>query len=208
MKCLRRFFRKPPTPRVRHQTPKTNVVSIVVGHNSEKQGAVNYLGESEFVFNKRIAKKLKLKLSQRWIPSVIFTRGAGSYNEQCDRIYDACLEHKVRLSVHLHFNSASGDVLGCEALIVESETPLDNLFAGIFTGTLAKRYGFKNRGVKTLKRGHNGYGMMKAVRDSGAIAVLVEPCFADKKTSESELIFEQEDKYVDVLADAIQKAVE
>jgi len=189
---------------------KGNVVALVVGHNSYAQGADNYLKESEFTFNSRIARKAKLKLTAKAIPCVILTRGRGSYSSQSREVADACRKHNAKLSVHMHFNSASSAARGVETLILNTSSTLDNAFADVFSTLLNERYAFYKRGdkgSKTISSGHNGYGMMSKVRREGTIPVLIEPCFAHYKNPESELVFEQEDKYVDVLVEAIEKVV-
>ena len=123
-------------------------LAIIVGHNKKKQGADNYLGESEWVFNSRIARKLQVKLTALGIESV----------------------------------------------------------ADTFTDILNESYGFKERrddGVYIVGSRHNGFGMINAV-NRYAISCLVEACFAGYKNKESELVFEHEDKYVDVFVKAIE----
>ena len=188
----------------------SNVIALVVGHNSHDQGATNYLKESEFSFNSRIARKLKLKLTANHIPSIVITRKKGSYSGQCYQVAEACRRVNALLSVHLHFNSASSKAKGCEVLIVPTASEVDNRFADKFTDILNEKYGFVERGndgTKLLSSGHSGYGMMNAVRNGGTIPVLVEPCFAHYRSKESALIFESEDEYVNVLLSAIMEVV-
>lgn len=181
------------------------ILGIVVGHNEKAQGAVNYLGESEFQFNSRIAKKLQFKLREKGIISNIIFRPVGSYSYQvsCTRrdLHNSGCTH----SLHLHFNSASSNALGCEVLLVDTLSAHDNLIADIITDKLNERFNFHERGqdgLRILKQNHNGFRMLKEISDSGLSPVLVEPCFAHYRNAESALIFEKEDLYVNVLCDS------
>lgn len=186
-------------------------IQIVVGHNRSSRGAVNYLGESEYTFNSRIAEKLAVKLAEYGHQTIIEKRPVASYSVQCDHIERETLKNQPDFSLHLHFNSYNKKVMGCEAYICgdasQSVIQRSAAFADTFTDILNERYGFKERyedGVLKLYSGHNGYGMM--VKTSKYCpAVLVEPCFANIKTEESRLIFENEDKYVDVIVDSFKK---
>jgi len=183
------------------------VIGIVVGHNATAQGADNYLGESEYEINSRIAIKLKDKLNELLIPSVIVHRPTGvSYSSQARSVARSLSASGVYAAVLLHFNSAGRGARGCEVLIAKTATPKDNLFADAFTDTLNEEYGFIERGddgIQTISSSHNGYGMISRINKKGIISALVEPAFADYRTNESRLIFEEEDKYVLVLARAI-----
>ena len=182
------------------------IIALVIPHNKKSQGANNYLGESEYVFGKRIISKVKVKLELLGYSIVIIERPVGGYTYQCRHVAKMCKKYKVDFSLHLHFNSASYKVLGCEVLIAPTQSDLDNKLADVLTDLLNERYGFKERGsdgVKTLEPSHNGYGMMSAVSKVGTVAVLLEPCFANRRTKESALIFENEDLYTDVIVDSI-----
>ena len=70
-----------------------------------------------------------------------------------------------------------------------------------------QKLGFRERhddGIKIVSKGHNGYGMIDGLNDAGVMSVLLEPCFATNRT-QAKKIFEQEDKYVDILVDAVHK---
>lgn len=180
-------------------------IALVVGHNKKDQGANNYLGESEWQFNSRIARKIQVKLNDLGIDSVIIFRPYNvSYSRQCNSVADQVKEHKCTHAILLHFNDASGtSAMGCEVLVKKTSTLEDDKFADTFTDILNERYGFKERrndGMYVVSSRHNGYGMINAI---DAITCLVEACFAGYKNKESELVFEHEDKYVDVFIDSI-----
>lgn len=189
--------------------PDDNVpIALVVGHNHKSQGATNYLGESEYRFNKRIANKIQQKLLVNGIKTAIIERPTGSYSYQSRKVAEMCKELGVEFSMHMHFNSASSKARGCEVLVAPTSTKLDDNFADYMTDRLNKEYGFRERhedGIKRVYKGHRGYTMLAAVRDKGIIPVLLEPTFANHRHRESILIFEQEDKYVDLLVDCLYK---
>lgn len=214
------FKKKPPRveiPRLPVIVPPVGVfvptskikVAIIVGHNKKKQGATNYLDESEWVFNSRIARKLQGKLAALGIDSVIIFRPYDvGYDDQCEAVADEAARLGCTHAISLHFNDASSrSAMGVEVLIAKTATEADNKFADIFSDILNEEYGFVERrddGVYTISDRHNGSGMINAVNDKGIITCLVEVCFGGHKTKESELIFEQEDKYVDVLVKSVR----
>lgn len=181
-------------------------LGIVVGHNARAQGAVNYLGESEYVFGKRIAKKIQEKLAAKGRKSAILYRPEkGGYRYECEYIANQVRELGLQITYHLHFNSASVRATGCEILIAPTADKTDNLLADYITDKLNERYRFKERGedgVLTVQKGHRGYLMLEKVREAGAYPLILEPCFGHYRNRESQLIFEREDAYVDILVDA------
>jgi len=185
-------------------------IAIVVGHNSKKQGADNYLGESEYNFNSRIANKLQLKLASEGVSSFVIKRPSGvSYRKQSIVVANKVDELNASHAILLHFNSAGRGAMGVEVLIAQTATKGDNIFADNFSDMLNEEYGFIERrddGVFTINKNHNGFQMINRINGKGIVSCLVEPCFADYKTKESQLIFEQEDKYVDVLLRSVLKS--
>lgn len=201
-------LRDKPKPIIVNPSPinvvNSKIIALVIPHNKKKQGAVSYTGESEYVFHKRIITKARIKLEILGYTVVIIERPVGSYSYQCRYVAEMCVRYKVAYSLHLHFNGATYEVLGCEVWIAATQTKLDNKLADIFTDLLNERYGFKERGndgCRILSSNHSGYGMMNAVSNIGVICALSEVCFANFRTKESMIIFEQEDKYVDVIVD-------
>lgn len=189
---------------------KSDPVGIVVGHNATKQGAVNYLGESEWEFNKRIAEKLQLKLRDMEVSSTIFHRPSnGGYSYECDFIAGALQLAGCKYSIHLHFNSSgSKKARGCEVLVpVNCE---DISIAESITESLKNIFKFRLRhgdGILPVLPGHNGWTMLRKVRAKGVFPAIVEPCFGNYRNNESAKIFENEDSYVELLAEAISKVV-
>lgn len=198
-------------PKVEAKTPQRNTsgstIGIVVGHNKRAQGASNYLDESEWVFNSRIAKKLQVKLAEAGVNSVVVYRPErGGYSHEVSSVIRQLKDFACKFSIHLHFNSAGAGAMGCEVLVADTRDTYDNAWGKVFSDMLNETYGFRERGndgVKTLKPKHRGATMLYAAKRAGITGVLPEPCFGDYRTKESALIFEQEDKYVDVLRDAV-----
>ena len=201
-----------PLPESTSRTGSTSdtVVGLVVGHNKRAQGANNYLGESEWVFNSRIAKKLQSKMNDAGIKSVIvFRPDSGGYRHECRSVAKELEKHGCSYSIHMHFNSAGATARGCEVLVAPTRTDRDDLFGQVFTDILNEKYKFVERGkdgVKTVYKGHNGYGMLAEVKSRGITPVLIEPCFANTRNRESRIIFENEDRYVAVLLEAVRRA--
>ena len=195
------------------EAPKVEIEKIpldfgfIVGHNINAQGANNYLGESEWIFGKRIATKAIAKLEALNYSNVyMLLRPDGDYNRQVSHIVHQVTELKIKNTLELHFNSASGRALGVETLISQSATEEDNKAAILFADLLSKKYNFNfkeraDNGVFTVDKNHNGAGMLYAISRAGAVAILVEPCFANYRNPESIAIFENEDFYVDVLVE-------
>lgn len=183
-------------------------IGIIVGHNVKAQGAVNYLGESEYIFNKRIARKVQENLASKGIKSVILERPTGSYSSQCQWVANKCEELDVAFAISLHFNSASGQAKGCECLVLDTSSPRDNVYGDFLTDELHRKLGIVERGsngVKTIYKGHNGYGMLEALRKKGTTCVLIEPTFANYRHKESIAIFEREDNYVNILVKSLTR---
>lgn len=185
------------------------MIGLVVGHTEKQQGAVNYLGETEYLFNKRIARKVQEQLHANSIGSVVIERPAGNtYANQAKEVARMCRKYGVVFSLHLHFNSSSAFVMGCEALVPPYPSEDNFNCADYITDKLNSDYGFVQRhdsGVKELAKGHSGYLMLNEVRASDTVPVLIEPTFANIRHRESILIFEQEDKYVSLLADCLYR---
>jgi hypothetical protein len=178
-------------------------LAIVVGHNERAQGANNYLGESEWVFNKRIAYKLISKLEVLGIrSSIIFRPKSGGYRHECRYVKGRIKELGCTHAMLLHFNAAGASARGCEVLISHRR---GGAFADSISDRLNESLGIKERhddGVKMVYSGHNGFVMINGIDSLGVVTVLVEPCFGGYRTTESEAIFEDEDRYVSILAEA------
>lgn len=179
-------------------------VAIIVGHNKKSQGAVNYLGETEYIFNSRIARKVKERLAELGVNSAVIFRPVGGYSFQCKEVAKSAKLLGSVYALELHFNGAANpSARGCEVLVRRTVNPIDNKFADYITDRL-ELYGVKQRnqdGVSEIGPDHNGFGMLDALGDVGILASIIEPCFAMNR-DESKVIFENEDIYVEILTDA------
>ena len=183
-------------------------IAILVGHNSVAQGADNYKGESEFKFNSRIARKLLPKINKQ---AVIIKRPAiADYTANCKHVKKLVEALEVPLVLSLHFNAYDKPAYGAEALLITTMSEIDNKLGDKITDLLNEKLGFKERGedgVKLLRQGTRAYKMHSYVEAAGSLLVTIEPCFANIKHKESEALFENEDKYVDILVEAINEIV-
>ena len=187
------------------------VVSLIVGHNALNQGAKNYLGESEYVFNLRVAKKVAYKLSEDHnICTAIIKRPPNkSYTRQVDDVRQQLKEIECYFAIELHFNAAVPEARGCEVLLIDRDSFLVTHIALEFARLVNKKLGIPIRhqtGVKVIGEGHNGYGMMRGLKDDNILSMIVEPAFASNR-HDAKALFENEDKYVDILVKCICKVV-
>lgn len=192
------------------------VIAIVPGHTLLNQGAINYLGETEYVFNSRIAIKLQHKLWRERIHNLVIKRDEGnyrknghSYQDQIREVANDCKESCATYSLHLHFNSFAEKAYGCEILLpTDNDEELISLAESIADGI--SELNIKKRGkdgIKFLSEIDRGYPMLKAVCDVGTKALLIEPAFANFRHKESIAIFENEDRYVDILVECLVEAI-
>lgn len=186
-------------------------IAILVGHNPQNQGAYNYLDESEFMFNRRIAKKLGHKLYEMKIRHRIFFRSqsnniAAELTATAGNILSWERAPNIIL-LELHFNSAkSRYAKGCEVLALENDLS-SILLADLLTDNISKVLKIKERhtnGVKIIREKNLGYKNLAIMHENGITTkVIVEPCFAGWRNEESKQVFENEDVYVTVLAQTI-----
>lgn len=201
---------------------KATKIALIIGHTNKSQGAVNYKGESEFVFNSRIADKVKKIMKEKYPNKSVklFFREEGYYSTAVTKVGEEIGKWKAKISLELHFNSLDKVAYGCEILIWDgSEFFDDNLkIADKITDNLSKKFNLRQRnkhqykdlthgdGVKILKSKERGALNIKACNDNGVkIAMLIEPCFANVETNESKAIFDNEDSYAEFLADELAR---
>ena len=177
----------------------TSTTALVVGHNSKDKGAINFLGEYEYDFNLRIAKKVRELIN---IP-VVLRPPIKSYSKQVRAVADACLKLNVKHTIHLHFNSFNKRSQGVEVLIRNTDNYIDNEIAEFFVSEINKHFGIQSRGVKEISSGHSGYKMLDTISAVGILSMIVEPVFGDSKSSKD--FFMIEDKYVNILCETINR---
>lgn len=176
--------------------------AIVVGHDQKDQGAFNYLNESEWSFNRRVGKKVQAILLDKGLSVSLVQKIPGlRYRDECEAVVEALRDLKVTHALELHFNWFVSEILGCEAL-VSSFGDSFKLAAGILNELVNR--GFKHRGIKQGEGQIRGMALLKMMSQKGIEGVILEPCFGNFKTKESEFIFESEDLYCAILADQIE----
>jgi len=184
-------------------------IAIVIGHNAKASGADNYKGESEFSYNSRIARKLvdrmnKINPVNKYI--IVERPAVRSYNMQVKAVEKQCVKHGVREAYCLHFNDASSSSAnGLEILHTILLSMEQKLRAKKIAYDLAEMSGSVlrgNEGLKKIKSGHGGYKMMYTLETNYIDTILLEPCFA-KDRNAGYFFFEEEDKYVELLAKGI-----
>lgn len=173
-------------------------LAIVVGHNSASQGAVRKdTGESEFVWNGRLARRIERLASSYDLDVRVFHRTpGGGYRAEIRRVYDEVDAWRADASVELHFNgAASPDATGTETLT--SGTALSLRLAESVQREMVVALGLRDRGIRTRAAQERGGGSLYAGR---APAILVEPFFGSSPVGTRAT---DEDSEQERLADAI-----
>lgn len=191
-------------------------VALIVGHyvNGPDRGAVNYKGEPESSYNERIARKVKAMLTVKGQKCEIYTR---DQYRTFAHISEAMIKFKADISIELHFNSFSKAAFGCECLALETDGASIR-FADLITDKLSEIMGISERhllanqvdGVLKIAKGGRGFNNLDIVKrattqrlNAPIPVVLIEPCFANIRTKESEKFFESEDLYVQSIVAAL-----
>lgn len=201
-------------------------VLVIVGHSKTSQGAVAYNGLTEYEFNKDVANTM-LEYNSKYskIHFDVEYRDKNGFTGIINRVVDSGILYDM--SIELHFNSFNGTARGCECLVMDEN--VDDrcvIFADILTDSLSREYGIKERrvlykdvpgwsrkiyidGVRLVSNGDRGYANLYQVNIKAGILVnlLIEPCFANLKTYESESIIEQPDRYGMFLARTIAEDI-
>lgn len=182
-------------------------VALVIGHNAVKQGAVNTLGETEWVFNQRVAVAVNSRASfrvERFLrpPNV-------SYGQQVRSVIKQLENYKPDLVVCMHFNG--GNASGTEALIYDINGNQNSYrFADILTDVMNEEYGLVERhsdGVLEISGKHNGTYMLKKLHEAGYAASIIEPAF-NSNFERDKAVFEDVSRYANTIVKAIDKYFE
>lgn len=167
-------------------------LAIVVGHNSQAQGAVRGdTGESEYVWNGRLAQIMERIAPEFGVDLRVFRRVAGGgYRTEIHRVYSEVDQWGADASIELHFNGAASEAAtGTETL--SSGTALSLRLAQAVQDEMVIALGLRDRGVKTV--GGDGRGGASLI-SGRAPAILVEPFFGSspKGQAASDEVREQE----------------
>jgi len=173
-------------------------LAIVVGHNSASQGAVRKdTGETEFVWNGRLARRMERLAPDYGLDVRVFHRTpGGGYRNEIARVYDEVDAWGADGSVELHFNgAASAAATGTETLT--SGTALSMRLAESVQREVVIALGLRDRGIRTRARQDRGGGSLHAGR---APAILIEPFFGSSPEGNRAT---DEDSEQERLADAV-----
>lgn len=180
--------------------------TIVVGHNSKAQGAVNYKGETEYYWNTIVASKVADLLAKHNYHVNVKHRLAGvSYHKQVLDVVKSIKENNDNTMISLHFNSAGIEARGVEVLTPITASLEDDKLAGIIANNIGdlgitKRH---DNGIYPISKHHNGADMLYSCNKNGITSVLVEPGFFDYENEQSRAIVEHIDIYAKLLCNSI-----
>ncbi len=149
-------------------------LAIVVGHNSQSQGAVRSdTGESEYVWNGRLAQRLHELGEDYGLDVKVFHRTpVGSYTREIEAVYDDVDDWNASASIELHFNGSASDASGTETLT--SGTALSMMLAEDVQREMVISLGLRDRGIITRRDSGRGY---KSLVSGRSPAILIEPFF-------------------------------
>jgi N-acetylmuramoyl-L-alanine amidase len=166
-------------------------LAIVVGHNIRSQGAVRKdNGETEFVYNSRLAEIIKQKASDYGLNVEIFKRTPG--RGEIARVYQQVDFWNADASIELHFNSfGNPSASGTETLSSGSSRSLK--LAEEVQMEMVETLGLTDRGILVRNRRTKGKGYLSLVSGK-APAILIEPFFGSnaRGLAASDELFEQQ----------------
>jgi len=168
-------------------------IALIVGHNQTLQGAINYLGESEFQFNLKVCQYIYENSNKENIS--VFLKDA----DYVERIND----YHPDLIVELHFNAFTTEILGSEALVLKGDDK-SQLEAHNLLNKFKDEFDIKVRGIKYLQKYHRGFKNFQGLDHFPM--VLFEPCFANFKTKDSTKIMENWKEYAQFFIEYFDKS--
>lgn len=165
-------------------------IAIIVGHSELKPGAQLYNGQYEYEFNSIVAALIQKNFTYDTLR--VFWKDMPGFE-------DEVLSFHPDLIVELHLNAFKLKAYGCEALYLESS--LESKYeANLLLNEFESYYKIKKRGAwgltRSSERGHANLELFQYYP-----IFIFEPCFANYKTSDSEKIVEDPEKYAQFLTD-------
>lgn len=180
---------------------KSLMIALIPGHDEKSSGAVNYKKESEYSWASRILIKVKKILDQNYTVGII-DRNKGRGISGALKLAG---EMSSTISLELHFNAASGNPKGCEALALRGNKE-QFLFADYMTDALNLQYGFierANDGVVEVASGQRAFENVAKIKSNGIkYGCLLEPCFSHK-SPDAEKVFSNDNLFAETIAKAI-----
>lgn len=158
-------------------------LAIVVGHNSQAQGAIRGdTKESEYIWNGRLAQLIEKLAPEFGLEVRTFRRTAGGgYTAEIKRVYAEVDAWGADASIELHFNGAeSAQATGTETL--SSGTPLSLRLAVAVQDEMVIALGLRDRGIRTVSATDRGG---RSLISGKAPAILVEPFFGSSSLGQS-----------------------
>lgn len=151
-------------------------IGICVGHSRRgDSGAVTLWGESEHVYNSKVAKLLQSKLNARGIDSfVIDDYKNSSYGAGIAYAAKVLRNEGASHAIELHFNSAGPSAHGAEWLHWETSTGGKRLAEAMRSAFVKAFPTMKDRGLKPKGKGARGSTFL---RKTHCPAILTEPFF-------------------------------
>jgi|DEB0MinimDraft_4_1074332.scaffolds.fasta_scaffold00223_17 N-acetylmuramoyl-L-alanine amidase len=148
-------------------------LAIIVGHNSQKQGAVRAdNGQSEFEFNTGLAKCIHAYADASVESQIFFRKPGVGYPQEVIDVYKEVDQWGADAAIELHFNAAGKTATGTEVL--SSGTPGSMALAGYVQDKMVDALGLPDRGVKVRADGGRGSRSLMAGK---APTILIEPFF-------------------------------
>lgn len=188
--------------------PRAKRIFLVIGHSAVDGGMTIYKNDrykSEYSFNQGVAIACKSFINKEKIELIIgYRQNSVSYSKAMTMLANEAKDIGADLAIELHLN-ASGipEARGFEILT----NKMSERFARSIANSFIERYDIRARGdkgVKVLSSSDRGAGFLQAMASVGIPSLLIEPCFADFKTSESVQIIEDHQGYGDWLAKTLE----
>lgn len=224
-------------PKAEVDSREFKMVIFIPGHTKKGSGRSRgmgiYNGTGENDFNTAVLKDLYVRIKAdpiyKTLPIDLLYRHEDSYSTYCrkikTRIKESCKRHNISLKdtlvIELHLNAAGiPSARGGEALVMDHKSaitayPMIHAFCDQFDIKMRRSYTYREehedvtlRGIKFLKSGSRGSGFLKTVKSLGCTGMLWEPFFADYRTSESKIFFDDMDKGVSLMSDFWIKRLE
>ena len=155
-------------------------IALVIGHDSEKQGAYGNEGISEWTFNDRLTKSMAVMgmFPDKHEVFVIYrSADIQNYTDKMIDVHKKIDKLECEVSIELHFNSFSdSEVQGHEVLYCSDG---GKEIAKIMNDSLDEYLPTSNRGIKRISSSDRGGGFCCR---GASYAIILEPFFAAHQT--------------------------
>jgi N-acetylmuramoyl-L-alanine amidase len=162
-----------PKPILQPPVVKSVKLALVVGHEMKAKGAKAISGIHEYDFFRMVVSQMKDKLKDSHVEVEEFLRDGRSIRATIQ----AAKKWQADICIELHYNSFNKQANGCEALWVSKE----NKLAQSCNEEWCKEQKIKNRGIKVVSKGKNGFASVDEISKNGMRGFLWEPFFGDNE---------------------------